>query len=115
MFIFKIDRDILSVALYRVFQVGSVGLNCIIIPFFVDKVEQGIYFVFLNLVAAQLLFELGLNQAVLQISSHETDRKSISYRAFISWLDTTYKKIAFKFYISISMLGATYLYFFTPF
>ena len=111
---FKIDRDILYVALYRVFQVGSVGLTSILIPFFVDEVEQGIYFIFINLVAAQLLFELGLNQAVLQVSSHITDRGSIGYRALITWLDATYKRIALKFYLTISLVGASYLYMFTP-
>lgn len=110
----KIDRDISFVALYRVFQVGSVGLTSILIPFFVDEVEQGIYFVFLNLVAAQLLFELGLNQAVLQVASHIIDRSSTSYRALILWLDGVYKRIALKFYLTLSLLGVAYLYFFTP-
>ncbi len=111
---FKIHRDIIFVALYRVFQVGSVGLTSIFIPLLVDEVEQGIYFVFLNLVAAQLLFELGLNQAVLQVSSHVLDRNSNSYLALISWLDLVYNRIAIKFYLIISLLGAAYLYFFTP-
>lgn len=113
-YLFKNHRDILFVALYRVFQVGSVGLTSIFIPFFVDEVEQGIYFIFLNLVAAQLLFELGLNQAVLQVSSHVSDRASISYRALISWLDVVYKRIALKFYLILSLVGAVYLYSFTP-
>lgn len=111
---FKNHRDILFVALYRVFQVVSAGLTSILVPFFVDEVEQGIYFIFLNLVAAQLLFELGLNQAVLQVSSHVSDRSSISYRALISWLDVVYKRIALKFYLTLSLLGVAYLYFFTP-
>jgi len=114
MFNVKIDRDILFVALYRIFQVGSVGLTSIFIPLFVNEVEQGIYFIFLNLVAAQLLFELGLNQAVLQVSSHVIDRKSISYHSLIAWLEVTYKKIALKFYLSISLVGVIYFYLFTP-
>jgi len=110
----KIDVDTLYVILYRVIQVGSVGLNSVLITFFVDEVEQGIYFIFLNLVAAQLLFELGLNQAVLQVASHISDRTSSAYRALQSWLDVTYKRIALKFYVIISLLGAAYLYLFTP-
>lgn len=112
--LFKIDHDVLYVALYRVLQIGSVGLTSILTTFFFDEVEQGIYFIFLNLVAAQLLFELGLNQAVLQVSSHVSDRQSISYRALISWLDVVYKRIALKFYLTLSLLGVVYLYCFTP-
>jgi hypothetical protein len=111
---FKTNHDILVVALYRVFQIGSVGLTSILMPFFVDEVEQGIYFIFLNLVAAQLLFELGLNQAVIQVSSHVADRSSISYRALITWLDVVYRRIAIKFCLTLSVLGVAYLYFYTP-
>jgi hypothetical protein len=110
----KFNGDIVYVALYRLFQVGSVGLTSIIIPFFINEIEQGIYFLFLNLLAAQLLFELGLNQAIIQVSSHVENRKTIKYRDFTVWIAFIYNRISVKFYCFMSLSGSLYLYYYTP-
>jgi O-antigen/teichoic acid export membrane protein len=83
-------------------------------PIYVDSIELGIYFVILNLVATQLLFELGLGQAVLQVASHITETESSSFKALLSWLTFTYRKIAYKFLFFSIILGSFYLYIFTP-
>ena len=42
-----------------------------IIPFFFDEILQGYYFTFASLLSIQVLFELGLNQVVVQQVGHE--------------------------------------------
>ena len=41
-----------------------------IIPFFFDEILQGYYFTFASLLSIQVLFELGLNQVVVQQVGH---------------------------------------------
>lgn len=109
------DRHIESVLFYRFFQIGSFGVTSLLMPITVDEVELGVYFVFLNLVAAQLLFELGLSQALLQVASHVEDLTLPNINGLLRWLSATYRKIAYKFLFFSIIFGASYLYFFIPF
>lgn len=111
----KKDKHIESVLIYRFFQIGSFGITSLLMPITVDEVELGVYFVFLNLVAAQLLFELGLSQALLQVASHADNLTSPNFNPLLRWLSVTYRKIAYKFLFFSITFGATYLYLFIPF
>ncbi len=110
----KVDKHVKAVFLYRLFQIGTFGLSSLLMPILVDEVELGIYFVMLNLVAAQLLFELGLTQALLQVASHVSDFASSGYSSLVRWLSKTYRIIAYKFLFFSVSFGATFLYIFLP-
>lgn len=110
----KIDKHIGAVFTYRFFQIGTFGITSLLMPILVDEIELGIYFVILNLVAAQLLFELGLTQAMLQVASHVRDFTSSSYIGLVIWLSKTYRMMAYKFLFFSIVFGASFLYFFLP-
>lgn len=110
----KMDKHIKSVLIYRIFQIGAFGTTSLLMPITVDEVELGVYFVFLNLVAAQLLFELGLSQALLQVASHVDDLTSAQSNPLLNWLSVVYRKISCRFLFFSITFGAAYLYFFIP-
>ena len=43
----------------------------LLIPMWLSEVEQGYYFTFASLLASQLFFELGMNQVIIQLVSHD--------------------------------------------
>lgn len=77
----KIGLDaITSTTIFTRIWTTASGLALIIaISFFLDPFEQGIYFLFVSLLGAQVLLELGLSFTLAQFTSHEF--------AHISWVD----------------------------
>jgi len=47
------------------------GATALLLPLWLSPLEQGYYFTFISLLAIQILFELGLNQIIVQLVSHE--------------------------------------------
>lgn len=43
----------------------------LLLPFWLGGVEQGYYYTFASLIALQIFFELGMNQVILQLVSHD--------------------------------------------
>lgn len=43
----------------------------LLIPMWLSKVEQGYYFTFASLLSLQIFFELGMNQVIIQLVSHD--------------------------------------------
>jgi hypothetical protein len=104
-----------SVLIFRGLQLASYGITTLLIPISVNSAELGVYYLFISLLGAQVLFELGLNQAALQISSHITNKGSNKYKEFVIWIDYLYKKISIRYFLVGGFLGSVYLLFFNEF
>lgn len=104
-----------AVLIFRGLQLASYGVTTLLIPFSVNSAELGIYYLFISMLGAQVLFELGLNQAALQISAHVADKSSNKYKEFVAWIDCLYKKISFRYFLIGGLIGSTYLLFFNEF
>ena len=66
-----IDFDILTTLLFRGWGVLAGGITVILLPVWLSPSEQGFYFTFGSILGIQIFFELGLNQIVMQLVSHE--------------------------------------------
>jgi hypothetical protein len=66
-----LDFHVLVTLLFRGWSVLAGGLGIVLIPMCLDSVEQGYYYTFAGVLALQIFFELGMNQVVTQITSHE--------------------------------------------
>jgi hypothetical protein len=53
------------------------GLSVALIPFFLSPTQQGFYYTFASILALQVFFELGLNQVIIQLVSHEAAHLNI--------------------------------------
>jgi hypothetical protein len=62
---------VLPTLLFRGWQIIAGGLMVLLIPLWLDKVEQGYYFTFASVLALQIFFELGMNQVIIQLVSHD--------------------------------------------
>lgn len=67
-----LSSNILNTVLYRLWSLFAGAITLVLIPIGLSKVEQGIYFTFSSLIAIQSVFELGLNQIIVQTVSHLT-------------------------------------------
>lgn len=66
-----IDFHILQTLLLRGWSVLAGGIMVLFVPHWFGAVEQGYYYTFLSLIAVQIFFELGMNQIIVQLVSHE--------------------------------------------
>lgn len=110
------DPEVNFTALYRISQ-ALFGLALILtLPFFLNETEQGLYFTFLSIIAAQVFFELGLNQVIIQnVSSYlgkvginnskETSLYANKILLLHSKLIKIYFILAILFALSISLIG----------
>lgn len=69
--ILGIDLHILQTLLLRGWSVIAGGVMVLFVPYWFDRVDQGYFYTFSSLIAIQIFFELGMNQVVVQIVSHE--------------------------------------------
>lgn len=69
--ILGIDFHIFTTLLFRFWSILAGVVTLLFIPTFLTGVEQGYYYAFASLLALQIFFELGMNQVILQIVSHE--------------------------------------------
>ncbi len=73
-----LDSQVLPTLLLRGWQVIAGGVMVLLIPLWLNKVEQGFYYTFSSLLALQIFFELGMNQVILQLVSHDFAHVSLS-------------------------------------
>ena len=66
-----LDFHVLVTLLFRGWAVIAGGATVILLPLWISPTEQGYYFTFASVLALQIFFELGLNQIVMQLVSHE--------------------------------------------
>jgi len=72
-----IDFHVAATLLFRVWGIVAGGVMVFAIPAALGPQQQGYYFTFASLLGLQIFFELGLNQVVVQLVSHEM--------AYLSW------------------------------
>lgn len=67
--------------IYRVWLIFAGGILIIGVPFWFTPTEQGYFYTFTSIIAAQVLFELGFGFVITQFTAHEIDgvRKGITY------------------------------------
>lgn len=66
-----LDWHILLTLLFRGWSVIAGAATVFLLPIWLGPVEQGYYFTFASVLALQVFFELGLNQIIMQLVSHE--------------------------------------------
>ena len=66
-----LDFHIFSTLVFRGWNVIAGGVTIILLPLFLNPSDQGYYFTFASVLALQIFFELGLNQILIQLVSHE--------------------------------------------
>lgn len=66
-----LDFHVLVTLLFRGWAIVAGAATVLLLPFWISPAEQGYYFTFASVLALQVFFELGLNQIVMQLVSHE--------------------------------------------
>lgn len=110
----RLDRDVSWVLVARLWMIFAGGLTVILIPIYLSPYDQGYYFTFLSLLTLQIFFELGLNQVVVQLVSHEvtgpggdgdTPHVTFTLSKLLSSLRRWYGAIAVIFSIIVTPVG----------
>lgn len=79
----EVDRAVISAVLARIWQSASALVTVWVIAFYFIPELQGYYYTFVNLLALQVLAELGLGTVIIQFASHEWSRLSLDERGRI--------------------------------
>ena len=66
-----LDFHVLVTLLFRGWAILAGAATVFLLPLWLSPTEQGYYFTFASVLALQIFFELGLNQIVMQLVSHE--------------------------------------------
>jgi len=66
-----LDFHVLVTLLFRGWSIVAGGATMFLLPLWLSPTEQGYYFTFGSILALQIFFELGLNQIIMQLVSHE--------------------------------------------
>lgn len=66
-----LDFHVFVTLLFRGWAVLAGGATVFLLPLLLSPTEQGYYFTFSSVLALQIFFELGLNQIIMQLVSHE--------------------------------------------
>src|SRR5579862_5483845 len=69
-----IDRAVGYTVIAKGWAALSGAVSLVLLTRFLSAAEQGFYFVFVDILALQLFFELGLSTVVMQFASHERAR-----------------------------------------
>lgn len=118
-----LDSQILSTIFFRGWSVIAGAVMVFFLPIWLGRVEQGYYYTFASLVALQIFFELGMNQVILQLVSHdfahlrrEADNslsgdagRIARLSSLIKLLHRWYLTAAILFFVIVSVCGALFL------
>lgn len=72
-----LDIHVFHTLMLRGWAVLAGGLSIVLIPLFMSPTQQGFYYTFAGVLALQVFFELGLNQVIIQLVSHEAAHLTI--------------------------------------
>lgn len=72
-----LDIHVFHTLLFRGWSVLAGGLSIVLIPIFLSPTQQGFYYTFASVLALQVFFELGLNQVIIQLVSHDAAHLTI--------------------------------------
>ncbi len=97
------------------------GLTILLIPYFINPIQQGYYYTFLSIIGIQIFFELGFGNVLLQLGSHASAHikdpnsklskvdKNIKYILnLISVSNKWYTIISILFFIIVSAGGIAF-------
>lgn len=115
-----LDAQVLPTLLLRGWQIIAGGVMVLLIPVWLGKVEQGYYYTFASVLALQVFFELGMNQVIIQLVSHDFAHVSVTddgqltgdamridrLAALVGLLRRWYGIAASLFFVMISIGGA---------
>lgn len=119
----RIDADVAATLMFRVWSVTAGAGMVLLIPLWLSLAEQGYYYTFASLLALQVFFELGMNQVILQLVSHDFahlkttasgvlagDPASAGRLAgLVRLLHRWYLVAATAFFVVVSVAGAAFL------
>jgi O-antigen/teichoic acid export membrane protein len=94
-----------NVFLFRLWTVFSGLVVLISVPLNLSSSEQGYYFLFVSILALQVFFELGLNQALIQFVTHEYYKNLEKLKVTIQFFKNIYKYIAIMYVVSLVVGG----------
>jgi hypothetical protein len=117
-----LDSEVLPTLLLRGWQIIAGGVMVLLIPLWLSEVEQGYYYTFASVLALQVFFELGMNQVIVQLVSHEFAHVSLAedgllkgdtqrisrLSALVRLLGRWYGVAATLFFITISIGGVLF-------
>lgn len=66
-----LDFHVLVTLLFRGWSIVAGTVTVFLLPLWLSPIEQGYYYTFGSVLALQIFFELGLNQVLMQLVSHE--------------------------------------------
>lgn len=72
-----LDIHVFHTLLFRGWSVLAGGVSIVLIPIFLSPTQQGFYYTFASVLALQVFFELGLNQVIIQLVSHDAAHLTI--------------------------------------
>jgi len=119
-----LDSQVLPTLLLRSWQIIAGGVMVLLIPLWLSKVEQGYYYTFSSLLALQVFFELGMNQVIVQLVSHDFAHLSVASGAgingdairiarlasLVGLLRRWYSIAASLFFVVVSACGAWFFF-----
>lgn len=69
--IHRFDPNVLFTLLQRGWTIIAGGISLLLLPYWLNPVEQGYYYAFASFIAMQVFFDLGFNSVIVQFVSHE--------------------------------------------
>lgn len=113
-----IDSHVLNTLILRSWGIFAGAGTIILIPQTITITEQGYFYTFVSILAIQIFFELGLNQVIIQLVSHEAaylqikngkiigdPEKAAKLTGLVGLLREWYLYASFTFFIVASLLG----------
>lgn len=113
--VLKTDFHVRFTLLYRVWLIVAGGVSVLGIPFWFNGVEQGYFYTFSSLIAAQVLFELGTAFVITQLTAHEMGRggqEPVNQRVaeILAFSNTWFFYAALLFVLLIGVSGAVFFW-----
>ena len=93
-------NPVLFVLINQLFKIITGPLMLLLIPLYLSKEEQGIWYLFSSLLALSIFADLGFSTIVLQFSAHEFSKLKIDENFILSGDEENIKKIS-SFFIFI--------------
>lgn len=111
-----LDAEVLATLALRGWSVLAGLLTVLLVPLWLSADEQGYWYTFASLVALQLFFELGMNQVVLQLASHEAAHAgrdpaaAARLASLVRLVDRWWGVAALGFVLAVGPAGALFLH-----
>jgi hypothetical protein len=72
-----LDFHVVVTLMFRGWSILAGAITMLVLPLWLTPVQQGYYYTFGSILAMQIFFELGLNQILVQLVSHEVAHLSV--------------------------------------